>query len=154
MAEKDIEFFGSDVDMPPLPPMINIINFDNYRLNNNNINNWSSSSSSHHEIVEEDEDEKDDGGFKIMPSITEEYENDLFSYDIDRNGNAVSDVVYVVTWRGTEELSSASMEALAWTLGTDLHESSIVYLVHVFPELRVIPTPRKCLHNLLISYST
>ncbi|XP_071736205.1 uncharacterized protein [Rutidosis leptorrhynchoides] len=138
MAEKQIEFFGSDVDMPSLPPMINIVDFDNYRLNN-----WSNNSStSHHEITEEEEEEEvdDDGGFKVMPSIGEEYNNDrnLFSFDNDQN---VNDVVYVVTWRGTQELCSASMDALVWTLGTDLDDSSIVYLVHVFPELRFIPTP-------------
>lgn len=138
MAEKDIGYLGSD---EWAPPPINIINFDNYRINNS----WSSSSN--HEIVEDDEDEDDDdgrfGGSRLMPSITEEYDDDdgdasnLFSYD-NRNG---SDVVYVVTWRGSEELSSASMDALVWTLGNNLHESTIVYLVHVFPELRYISTP-------------
>lgn len=135
MAEKDTGYLGSD---EWAPPPINIINFDNYRINNS----WSSSSN--HEIVEYDEDEDDDGdggGFERMPSITEEYDDgdasNLFSYD-NRNG---SDVVYVVTWRGPEELSSASMDALVWTLGNDLHESTIVYLIHVFPELRYIPTP-------------
>ncbi|KAI3718572.1 hypothetical protein L6452_19449 [Arctium lappa] len=129
MAEKDIGYLGSD---EWAPPPINIINFDNYRINNS----WSSSN---HEIVEDDDD---DGRFGLMPSIMEEYEDgdasNLFSYDHNRNG---SDVVYVVTWRGSEELSSASMDALLWTLGNDLHESTIVYLVHVFPELRYIPTP-------------
>ncbi|XP_024987353.1 U-box domain-containing protein 35-like [Cynara cardunculus var. scolymus] len=134
MAEKDVGYLGSD---EWAPPPINIINFDNYRINNA----WSN-----HEIVEEDDDDDDDdngrfGGSRLMPSITEEYDDgdagNLFSYD-SRNG---SDVVYVVTWRGTEELSSASMDALVWTLGNDLHESTIVYLVHVFPELRYIPTP-------------
>ncbi|GKE65021.1 hypothetical protein Tco_1519182, partial [Tanacetum coccineum] len=124
--EKDIVF--NDI----APPPINIINFDSYRINNNNS--WS-----HHEIVEEDDDD-DDGvykGSKSLPSIIEEYENgDMFSY-----GN-VSDVVYVVTWKGTEELLSASMDALLWTLGNSLHESTLVYLVYVFPELRFIPTPR------------
>ncbi|KAI3745331.1 hypothetical protein L1987_58442 [Smallanthus sonchifolius] len=125
MAEKAISD-GS------LPPPINIINFEDYRINNS----WS-----HHEIVEEEEDEEDDyRGIRLMPSIIEESSDgngsDLFSSD--RNSN---DVVYVVTWRGSDELLSASMDALVWTIGSDLHESSIVYLVHVFPELRVIPTP-------------
>nr|GEU58466.1 hypothetical protein [Tanacetum cinerariifolium] len=122
--EKDIVF--NDI----APPPINIINFDSYRMNNNS-NSWS-----HHEIVEEDDDDGVYKGSKSLPSIIEEYENgDMFSY-----GN-VSDVVYVVTWKGTEELLSASMDALLWTLGNSLHESTLVYLVYVFPELRFIPTP-------------
>ncbi|PWA51458.1 hypothetical protein CTI12_AA417400 [Artemisia annua] len=67
--------------------------------------------------------------------VSKEYSDDMFPY-----GN-VSDVVYVVTWKGTEELLSASMDALLWTLGNSLHESTMVYLVYVFPELRFIPTP-------------
>ncbi|XP_071705532.1 uncharacterized protein [Rutidosis leptorrhynchoides] len=144
MAEKEIEFFSSDVDMPPLPPVINIINFDNYRFNkSNSFNNWSSSSSSSlHEITEVEEDEQDDAhGFKLMSCIREEdFDSDLFSYDFTRNVSDVHDVVYVVTWRGTDELANASMDALVWTLGNDLNESSIVYLVHIFPEMRCIPT--------------
>lgn len=126
--EKNIVFN----DIAP-PPPINIINFDSYRINNND-NSWS-----HHEIVEEDDDYNDDDGVykgsKLLPSIIEEYENGMSPY-----GN-VSDVVYVVTWKGTEELLSASMDALLWTLGNSLHESTMVYLVYVFPELRFIPTP-------------
>lgn len=134
MAENEIEYVGSGV---PAPLPINIINFENYRTSNG----WSGGS--HHEIVEdEEEDVGGFGGSRVMPSITEEYNDgnssDLFSYDIERN---VSDVVYVVTWKGSEELSSASMDALLWTLGNDLRESTIVYLVHVFPEIRFIPTP-------------
>ncbi|XP_076932641.1 U-box domain-containing protein 35-like [Bidens hawaiensis] len=74
-----------------------------------------------------------------MPSITEEGNNSSEYCSYDRNAN---DVVYVVTWRGSDELLSASMDALVWTIGSDLRgPSSIVYLVHVFPELRFIPTP-------------
>ncbi|KAK9065240.1 hypothetical protein SSX86_016623 [Deinandra increscens subsp. villosa] len=128
MAEKDIENCISDDT---------IINFDDYRINN-------SSWSSHHEIVEEDDDDDHDvRRSKLMPTITEEYEgrsagNLFFNSDDDRS---ISDVVYVVTWTGTEALLSASMDALVWTLGSDLGESSIVYLVHISPELRFIPTP-------------
>ncbi|PWA77285.1 rossmann-like alpha/beta/alpha sandwich fold protein [Artemisia annua] len=72
--------------------------------------------------------------------LKEEYENGI-SGDMFPYGN-VSDVVYVVTWKGTEELLSASKDALLWTLGKRLlHESTMVYLIHVFPELRFIPTP-------------
>ncbi|KAL4585334.1 hypothetical protein LXL04_009952 [Taraxacum kok-saghyz] len=131
MAESDIGYSTSGV---PAPLPINIINFDNYRTSNS----WSDGS--HHEIVEEEEE--DVGGFEIMSSITEENDDgnssDLFSYDIHRNVS--DDVVYVVTWRGTEELLSASMDALVWTLGNHLHESTIVYLVYVFPEIRFLPT--------------
>lgn len=127
MAENDIEYLGSGV---PAPPPINIINFENYRTNNDG--GWSGGSHNEIEIVEEDEEEEEEdvgggrfGGFRVMPSITEEYDSsnpsDLFSYDINRNMN---DVVYVVTWRGTEEMSSASMDALLWTLGNNLNDES------------------------------
>lgn len=114
------------IDCVPPP-----ISFDDYRTNN------------HHEIVEEDEDDH-----TIMPSIMEE--EDLFSIDTNRNLN---DVVYVVTWRGSDELLSASMDALVWTIGSVVHgSSSIVYLVHVFPELKFIPTPRKYTINSHLIY--
>eukprot|EP00262_Sarcandra_glabra_P011171 TRINITY_DN26905_c0_g1_i1.p1 TRINITY_DN26905_c0_g1~~TRINITY_DN26905_c0_g1_i1.p1 ORF type:complete len:255 (+),score=28.02 TRINITY_DN26905_c0_g1_i1:108-872(+) len=37
--------------------------------------------------------------------------------------------------------SDSSMEALVWTLKHTIKSSTIVYLVHVFPEVRHIPTP-------------
>ncbi|KAF5760437.1 putative rossmann-like alpha/beta/alpha sandwich protein [Helianthus annuus] len=146
MTEKSTEHVISDVILPapvPVPPPINIINFENYRINNNS---WSN-----HEITEEDDEEEEEENddvrnrtTRLMPSITEGYNegysnsSELFGYDSDRN---VNDVVYVVTWRGSDELLSASMDALVWTIGSGVYGSGIVYLVHVFPELRFIPTP-------------
>ncbi|KAI7731478.1 hypothetical protein M8C21_026902 [Ambrosia artemisiifolia] len=143
MTEKPFNHVISDDILPvPIPPPINIINFENYRTNHNSWNN--------HEITEEDEEEDDDDNNNnnnrsiLMPTISEGYNegksSEMFSYDSDRN---VNDVVYVVTWRGSDELVSASMDALMWTIGNDVYgsSSSIVYLVHVFPELRFIPTP-------------
>ncbi|KAD7117433.1 hypothetical protein E3N88_04701 [Mikania micrantha] len=121
MAENHDEHFSSDDNAPP---PINLVNLENYEI-----------SRSHHEIVEED----DTGDFRGSRVITQEDKGtDLYCNEADRN---VSDVVYVVTWTETAELLSASMDALIWTLGSDLRESTIVYLVHVFPELRFIPTP-------------
>ncbi|KAL8228305.1 hypothetical protein R6Q57_015889 [Mikania cordata] len=134
MSDKSVEYSASD---GIIPSPINIINFEDYKINNS----WS-----HHEIIEEDEDDDDnDGGYReirLMPTIIEETKDDngsdLFSYEFDRNLN---DIVYLVTWRGSEELLSASVDALVWTIDSYLRESGIVYLVHIFPELRFIPTP-------------
>ncbi|CAK9156793.1 unnamed protein product [Ilex paraguariensis] len=70
-----------------------------------------------------------------MDTIQEEIESGgLFSFDF-KNGD---DVVYVAV--GKSEHSS--MDALLWTLNHLVNPSStIVYLIHVCPETRHIPTP-------------
>nr|KAJ0218128.1 hypothetical protein LSAT_V11C300102690 [Lactuca sativa] len=48
----------------------------------------------------------------------------------------MNDVVYVVSWRRTEEMSSASMDALLWTLGNNLNDES------TFPSYSSLPIQR------------
>lgn len=68
-----------------------------------------------------------------LASIKEEVDGSLFSFDI-QNGE---DNVYVAVGK-----SESSMDALAWTLKHVVNNrSTFVYLIHVFPELRYIPTP-------------
>ncbi|PWA74685.1 UspA [Artemisia annua] len=123
MAEKGI--VSDDIISPPIN-------------NNNNNNSWI-----YHGIVEDSDDEG--GG-----SLAEEYDTctcndrDLFLY-----GNA-KEVIYVVIWKGTEELFSASKSALLWTLGNIAHESTILYLLYVSPVLHFIPTPSKRTIYLII----
>ena len=70
-----------------------------------------------------------------MAAIKEEYEEE--------------DSVYVAVGK-----SETSMEALSWTLRNLVSPSTIVYLIHVFPEIKHIPSPCKpyC-HFFLIIYS-
>lgn len=87
------------------------------------------------EIEEEDSSEL----FEInhgepLASIREEFEGSLFSVDI-QNGD---DMVYVAVGK-----SESSMDALAWAVKHAVNPSSLVYLIHVFPEVRHIPTPCK-----------
>lgn len=92
------------------------------------------------EIEEEEEDRSElfevrNNGSVQMTSLREGFGGSLFSLDI---GNG-EDSVYVAVGK-----SESSMDAVAWTLkhavGTP---STIVYLVHVFPEIRHVLTPCK-----------
>ncbi|KAJ7967855.1 U-box domain-containing protein 33 [Quillaja saponaria] len=64
----------------------------------------------------------------------EECESSLFSYDF----HGEEDCVYVAVGIGNSE---SSMEALLWTLLHAVSPSTTVYLIHVFPEVRLIPSP-------------
>ncbi|KAL2495507.1 Adenine nucleotide alpha hydrolase-like superfamily protein [Forsythia ovata] len=69
-----------------------------------------------------------------MSTINEEVEGSVFSFDFHNR----DDVVYVAV--GTSE--ETSMDALRWTLNNAVNPSStIVFLIHVFPEIKYIPTP-------------
>jgi len=48
------------------------------------------------------------------------------------------DCVYVAVGR-----SNTSMDALSWTLNNLVSQSTIIYLIHVFPQIKHIPNPRK-----------
>ncbi|KNA11628.1 hypothetical protein SOVF_133010 [Spinacia oleracea] len=68
----------------------------------------------------------------------------LFSIDIHNNNNnnnnsgrSSDDVVYVAVGK-----SDSSSEALVWTLKHSVHPgTSLVYLIHIFPDLKFIPSP-------------
>ncbi|CAK8564512.1 unnamed protein product [Lathyrus sativus] len=91
--------------------------------------------------IEEDDDDLFEINLKKeepLESIKEEedYESStVFSLDI--HSNKLCDVVYVAVGE-----SFSSMEALSWTLKHLVNpNSTIVYLVHVFPRVKRIPTP-------------
>ncbi|XAR65770.1 Ubiquitin--protein ligase [Bertholletia excelsa] len=52
--------------------------------------------------------------------------------------NSREDVVYVLV--GKTEESSISMDALLWTINHAV-TPTLVFLIHIFPEIRLIPTP-------------
>ncbi|GLT80246.1 hypothetical protein SLA2020_516980 [Shorea laevis] len=62
-----------------------------------------------------------------------EYQSSVFSLDVHR---AIEDSVYVAVGN-----SESSMDALAWTLAHYVNLSTNIYLIHVFPEIRYIPSP-------------
>ncbi|KAK4588683.1 hypothetical protein RGQ29_019621 [Quercus rubra] len=64
-----------------------------------------------------------------------EHEGSLFSFDF-QNWN---DRVFVAV--GAAEESSSSMDALEWTLRHVVTPSTTVFLIHVFPVIRFIPSP-------------
>lgn len=97
------------------------------------------------EEIDEDEEENSRDLFEIkrMAPIKEEYEeSSLFSFEVGPNGE--NHVVYVCVSKTNYD---ESMDALVWTLNNivnrsdDPKSSTVVYLIHVFPELRYLPTP-------------
>ncbi|XVF75154.1 hypothetical protein PTKIN_Ptkin13bG0164500 [Pterospermum kingtungense] len=99
-------------------------------------------SSSVSEIVEEEEGNNSRELFEInhgvlgMPSIKEEVESSLFSFDFNGGSEDEERSVYVAVGK-----SESSMDALSWTLSHFVDTSTTLYLIHVFPEIRHIPSP-------------
>ncbi|KAK2984247.1 hypothetical protein RJ640_010206 [Escallonia rubra] len=78
-----------------------------------------------------------------LASVREEGEGSLFSYDF-QHGEGGDDVVYLAIGgrSGGGDNGGPDMDALVWTLSHAVAPAStLVYLIHVFPELRHIPTP-------------
>ncbi|XWS19268.1 hypothetical protein CRYUN_Cryun31cG0001000 [Craigia yunnanensis] len=67
-----------------------------------------------------------------MASIKEVDQSSLFSFDVTDEEKSV----YVAVGK-----SESSMDALSWTLTHFANTSTILYLIHVFPEIRHIPSP-------------
>ncbi|GAV86432.1 Usp domain-containing protein [Cephalotus follicularis] len=99
------------------------------------------------EIEEEEEEEEEAGsseglyeinhGGVVVPmeSIKEDVdEGSLFSLDVN-NGHS-EDSVYVAV--GKKE---SSVDALSWTLKHSVNRDTMIYLIHVFPEMHLIPSP-------------
>ncbi|OWM83332.1 U-box domain-containing protein 35-like [Punica granatum] len=87
-------------------------------------------------------------GSAAAPGKEDAFESSLFSYDIHRGAESEEeDCVYVAVGK-----DDSSMAALMWTLrsiqASATAMNTIVYLVHVFPEIHFIPSP---LGNLPIS---
>lgn len=101
-------------------------------------------SSSSSRSVSEIEEEISNDGIQVvaLESINEEIELASAAADDDDN----NDNVYYVVILGKSNEEESSMDALVWTLNNVIpmpmdHPSSLVYLIHVFPELHFIPTP-------------
>lgn len=78
--------------------------------------------------------------------IKEEFEGSLFS--VDFHGRDHQDSVYVAVGK-----SESSMYALSWTLQHLVNPSTIIYLIHVFPEIKHIPSPCKLSTIMFLSLS-
>ncbi|CAO2842387.1 unnamed protein product [Amaranthus hypochondriacus] len=103
------------------------------------------------EIIEEEDEEilaGKSGGRKsqklvpISENGIETNTTSLFSIDIHHKVNSArysssDDVVYVAVGK-----SESSMDALLWALTHCVHPgSTLVYLIHIFPDLKFIPSP-------------
>lgn len=70
----------------------------------------------------------------------EEVDDSIETFDDDEIEQAAESCVYVAVGK-----SNTSMEALSWTLNnlfaTDNSSNTILYLIHVFPEIKHIPNP-------------
>lgn len=85
--------------------------------------------------------------FVPMPSIREDHDSIITtslssSFDVVHGGEIS---VYVAVGK-----SESSMDALTWSLKR-ASSSTMVYLIHIFPEIRLIPSP--CKLSLSISLS-
>lgn len=76
-----------------------------------------------------------------------EVEGSLFSFDF--HNHEEHDVVYVVVWNKNVSQEESSMDALLWTLNHVVinPNSTIVFLIHIFPQTNFIPTPCKFSHS-------
>ncbi|KAI3456594.1 hypothetical protein Pfo_013257 [Paulownia fortunei] len=76
------------------------------------------------------------GAIEPLESIREEVEGSVYSFDFHGGGD---DAVYVAVGRQSEE---TSVDALVWALNNAVIPSStVVFLIHIFPETKYIPTP-------------
>lgn len=99
------------------------------------------------ESIEEDEDELSEGS--LFSIDIDNHDRHLGDNDHDHDGRGEddhSDGVYVAVGKSN---SKSSMEALLWTLKHAISSpsSAIVYLIHVFPVIRLIPSPCKFFRN-------
>lgn len=88
------------------------------------------------------------GGLVRLNSTRSEGEMDqasLFSFDFNNKGGDIHDIVYVAVWNKNISQEESSMDALFWTLkhGVINPNSAIVFLIHIFPQTKLIPTPCK-----------
>lgn len=114
-----------------------------YYGNNKNSNAKGSSTTTSEIVVEGDEDQGE-GSSQFSFDFHNHHHrgNSSSSYHNHRQGEGEEDAVYVAV---SSSSTSSSMDALLWTLNhAILHPSSTtVFLVHVFPQTKHIPTPCK-----------
>ncbi|XP_015055678.1 uncharacterized protein LOC107002247 [Solanum pennellii] len=80
------------------------------------------------------------GGLATIKEGHEVETSTLYSFDFHDNGNAV---VYVVVGNSNKISKETSMDALLWTLKNVVVDpsSTIVFLIHIYPQTKYIPTP-------------
>ncbi|KAL5838888.1 hypothetical protein ACOSQ3_016057 [Xanthoceras sorbifolium] len=110
--------------------------YDHYHHQYNYFDNGASSSG-----VSEIEEEESSELFEIedefpLETIKEElFEGSMFSFDV--HGSDQADYIYVAVGK-----SESSMDALQWALKRAVNPSTtVVYLIHVYPEIKYIPSP-------------
>ncbi|KAE9591541.1 hypothetical protein Lal_00038828 [Lupinus albus] len=94
--------------------------------NNNKMSNWYGSSTSVSEIEE------------LKDSSSELYLDETHNHDVPLStiSEENEDTVYVAVGKG-----DTSMEALSWTLNNLVTPYSMLYLIHVFLQIKHIPSP-------------
>ncbi|CAL1352021.1 unnamed protein product [Linum trigynum] len=96
-------------------------------------------SSSVWEIEEESELFEINHGRAAMASIKEEISltdaGSMFSVDVNGSGEGAEECVYVGVGKG-----DSSLEAVAWAAAQS-SSATVVYLIHVFPQVHHIPSP-------------
>lgn len=72
-----------------------------------------------------------------------EVDSSLYSFDFHNNGNVVVYVAVGNSSSGNKISKESSMDALLWTLKNVVMDpsSTIVFLIHIYPETKYIPTP-------------
>lgn len=72
-----------------------------------------------------------------------EVEGSLYSFDFHNNGNVVVYVAVGNSSSGNKISKESSMDALLWTLKHAVMDpsSTILFLIHIYPETKFIPTP-------------
>lgn len=127
--------------------------------------------------IEEEEDDRDEGSnysiggsnsiipveirelfggkrYFPMPSIKEEQYDHIngrvlpdSSSSYNSNGDNIIDCVYVAIGK-----SESSMDALNYAVKQLLNTNTILYLIHIFPEIKYIPSPCKLINIFSIDY--
>lgn len=91
------------------------------------------------------------GGLATIKEGHEVETSTLYSFDFHDNGNAV---VYVVVGNSNKISKETSMDALLWTLKNVVVDpsSTIVFLIHIYPQTKYIPTPCKIVFSFEFRY--
>lgn len=118
-----------------------------YYDNNNDINAQKSPTTTSEIVVVGDEDQGDGEGSSqfSLDFHNHHHGSTSSSYHNHSQEEGEEDAVYVAVSSSSTSSRSSSMDALLWTLNhAILHPSSTtIFLVHVFPQIRHIPTPCK-----------
>ncbi|KAF3644567.1 putative acetyl-CoA acetyltransferase, cytosolic 2-like [Capsicum annuum] len=95
------------------------------------------------EVLEINNDGNRGGGGLATIKEGHEVEGSLYSFDFHNNGNAVVYVAVGNSSSGNKISKESSMDALVWTLKHAVVDPSntIVFLIHIYPETKSIPTP-------------